>query len=296
MAKLKLWEIAVRIQKHLKRFEKDPKINTFGNSYQTAAPYHWPTASASGNRIIVKEVSYHTTGSSLTKAEATDYLAWLDEGNVGQVWKWREMKIKGNEETDPPIEKIVTTEDETTTEEPINGISTRDIPQFTGWGNYAVHVPWAMLLDFLERWQRDMGLDLDPDFQRGYVWTLEQKIRFVEYGLRGGKSGMDILLNCPGWQGRGDLGDFVLVDGKQRISAVFGFLNNEFPVFGEYYFKDFVGGLDPIRQRFYVHVNDLETRGELLEWYLDLNSGGTVHTEEDLNKVRRLIEEERNKR
>jgi uncharacterized protein with ParB-like and HNH nuclease domain len=169
----------------------------------------------------------------------------------------------------------------------------RDIPQFTAWGGYAVHIPWCMLQDHLFKFLKEFNLDMDPDFQRGYVWTTEQKIRFVEYGLRGGKSGMDILTNCPGWQGRGDLGDFVLVDGKQRINAVLGFVNNEFPVFGKYYFRDFTDTMDLIRSRFYLHVNDLETREQVLQWYLDLNSGGTVHTEEDLDKVKKLLKKER---
>ena len=34
----------------------------------------------------------------------------------------------------------------------------------------------------------------------------------------------------------------------------------------------------------------VKTREEVLSWYLDLNSGGTVHTEEELTKVRGLIE------
>lgn len=31
------------------------------------------------------------------------------------------------------------------------------------------------------------GLDLDPDFQRGHVWTRDQQVAYVEYMLRGGE-------------------------------------------------------------------------------------------------------------
>ena len=41
--------------------------------------------------------------------------------------------------------------------------------------------------------------------------------------LRGGASGMNIYTNCPGWMS-GSHGDFVLVDGKQRVDAVCKFL------------------------------------------------------------------------
>jgi hypothetical protein len=102
---------------------------------------------------------------------------------------------------------------------------------------------------------------------------------------------MDILFNCPGFH-VGELGTMELVDGKQRISAVLGFLANEFPILGEHFSSDFTDEMDIIRQRFRFHVNDLTSRRDVLQWYLDLNSGGTVHTETDLEKVRRLIEKE----
>jgi len=37
----------------------------------------------------------------------------------------------------------------------------------------------------------------------------------------------------------------------------------------------------------------LEKAGEVLQWYLDFNSGGVVHTEEELKKVRELLESEK---
>ena len=36
-------------------------------------------------------------------------------------------------------------------------------------------------------------------------------------------------------------------------------------------------------------VNDLKTRKEVLQWYVDLNAGGTVHTEAEIDKVRKLL-------
>lgn len=39
-------------------------------------------------------------------------------------------------------------------------------------------------------------------------------------------------------------------------------------------------------------VNELRTRAEVLRWYLQLNSGGVVHTEEELARVRALLEAE----
>lgn len=172
----------------------------------------------------------------------------------------------------------------------------RDIPQFTQCAGYMVNVGLDYLADHVFHYVKEYGLDLSPDFQRGYVWTPEQKTRFVEYLLRGGRSGLDIYTNCPMWQ-HGHLGPqyddawFVLVDGKQRLEATLGFLNNEVPVFGGHFFREFTDKPRITQCNFRWHVNTLQTREECLQWYLDLNTGGTVHSEEELEKVRRLIAE-----
>lgn len=170
----------------------------------------------------------------------------------------------------------------------------RDVPQFSGWGNYVVDHGWRHLLDTLERYQEEYGLELCPDFQRGHVWTPHQQTAFVEYGLRGGHYSMNILTNCVGWL-RGMSGPFQMVDGLQRVTAVLRFLRNEVPVFGGHYFRDFEDNMSPMEPRFRWYVNDLNTRAEVLSWYLDLNSGGTVHTARELDRVRDLLREEQSK-
>lgn len=163
--------------------------------------------------------------------------------------------------------------------------SFQDIPQLTQWGSYAVDVDWRYLESHIAR-QTEWGLDLDPDFQRAHVWTEEQQIAFVEFKLRGGHSGGDILTNCKGWHDNG-IGDYVLVDGKQRLNAVRRFLSNELPAFGRL-FKDYTGTLR-FMQSFRWHVNDLPTRADVLRWYLELNAGGTPHTAEEIERVRQLL-------
>lgn len=172
----------------------------------------------------------------------------------------------------------------------------QDIPPFIRMANYCVNVGLSYLPAHVAQLVSDWGLDLSPDFQRGHVWTEQQKIRFVEYMLRGGLSGMDIYTNCPSWHiGHLDAEDpdawFVLVDGKQRLDAALSFLNNEFPIFGGNYFRDYTDSPNIVRCSFRWHVNDLRTREEVLQWYLDLNSGGVVHTESELDKVRTLLAE-----
>lgn len=165
----------------------------------------------------------------------------------------------------------------------------KDIPQFIHGGNYAVHVPWKYLVTWLDELPE---ADMNPDFQRGHVWTIDKQVKYVEFILRGGKSSKDIYWNHPGWMSS-FVGDMVLVDGKQRLEAVRAFLNNEIEAFGST-LSEYTDGLPSISNcDFIMHVNNLPTRKEVLQWYLDLNSGGVVHTDDELNRVRELLEQEK---
>lgn len=171
----------------------------------------------------------------------------------------------------------------------------QDIKQVTQPGHYGVDVSWNYLAEYYRLQVVDYGLDVNPNFQRGNIWTETQKIRYVEYILRGGKSGKDIHTNAPNWHGVGmgrehKNGWYVLVDGKQRLDAVLGYLNNEFKVFGEWYHRDFTDGLDIIQQSFRWWVNELQTIEDVYTWYIDLNSGGTVHSDDEITRVRGLLE------
>lgn len=161
------------------------------------------------------------------------------------------------------------------------------IPQFSK-AHYTINVDWDSLPNQLDRYKERYNLDLDPDFQRAHVWVEEQQISFVEYMIKGGLSGRDIYFNHPGWM-KYMQGDMVLVDGKQRLNSVSLFLDNKIPAFNTFR-KDFQGFISNID--FMFHINDLKTRKEVLQWYLDFNTGGLVHTDEEINKVKVLLERE----
>jgi hypothetical protein len=178
-----------------------------------------------------------------------------------------------------------------------------DIPKFMTDGYYRVNQSWDALEDWITSHQ-NIGhgmadLDLDPDFQRGHVWTPEQQISFVEFMLQGGKGSNEIRFNCVGWM-RSMQGPFVLVDGKQRIEAARKFMRHDLGVFASkekpegYNLCDFEDaeklgwGID-----FVMMINNLPTRKAVLQWYLEINSGGVVHTKQELDKVRHLLSEEK---
>lgn len=174
-----------------------------------------------------------------------------------------------------------------------------DIPKFTSDGSYNVDIPVNYIERTLADYKEAYGLELNPDFQRGNVWTATQQERWLEFFFRGGKSANIIRFNCPDFQGtgrfieppRGEVREthMVCVDGLQRLTAMCAFLNNRIKVFG-CYLKDFEDkpGLEYCLR---FNVNGLQTRKEVLRWYLDINSGGTVHTQKELEKVRKMIKD-----
>lgn len=166
----------------------------------------------------------------------------------------------------------------------------RDIHQLIQHGGYNVNVPWSCLEEFLGNWL-EQGLDTDPDFQRAHVWDEQKQIAYVEFVLSGGRSSRVLLFNNPNWHVQQTKDEsFVLVDGKQRLEAVLCFVRNKLPAFGRL-LREYSDKL-PVMYGpdFVFSVNTLKTRAEVLTWYLQLNSGGVVHTNKEIDRVRGLLE------
>jgi len=143
-------------------------------------------------------------------------------------------------------------------------------------------------------------LDLDVDFQRDLVWTLEQKQRLIwslinnlpignfyvnRFNIYEGVQETDTITI----QERSKL-DNVLYDGKQRISAILEFMYGKFSIVvnNEEYFY---GNLEPDIQRRIINkvVNVYHTsitdKNKLIDFYITLNKNQTAHKEEDFKKA-----------
>lgn len=169
----------------------------------------------------------------------------------------------------------------------------RDIPQFISDGSYQIDVSWEYLMELIDKWIERDGLQLNPDFQRGHVWTEEQQVKFLEFVLHGGKTGRTLYFNDPYWhtcRPKTGYSDFVCVDGLQRITAIWRFMHDQIRVFGLLY-SQFEGETDLIRHSMKINVNDLKTKREVLQWYIQMNAGGMPHSPEEIQKVQKLMEE-----
>lgn len=163
-------------------------------------------------------------------------------------------------------------------------ISLKSLPERVVGGQNLMDIRLNYLQKTIDEYD---NLDLNPIFQRGHVWTEEQQVKFVEYIVSGGKTS-NIILNHPSWSRGGCKGKFVIVDGKQRLTALLRFMNDEIEAYG--YKASEIVGVNTLTVR--MEINELKTDKEVIEWYLELNDGGTVHTDEELNRVRNLLKEE----
>lgn len=71
------------------------------------------------------------------------------------------------------------------------------------------------------------------------------------------------------------------------------FMSDELPCFG----RTLSGFTGRLHLRYYAGIKwrvfELQTRAEVLQYYLDMNAGGTPHTEAEIKRVRRLLEKEK---
>jgi len=175
-----------------------------------------------------------------------------------------------------------------------NLLQRQDLPRRTKVANYQIDVPLSQLQDHIKKQKEEVTLNLDPDYQRGRVWPHKTKVAWIEFLLQGGIAN-PIYFNCPGWM-KDFRGPFEIVEGKQRLETTLEFLENKFPVFPGLQGKNegwFRNEIEPkIFQGIHlkIAIHNLQTRKEVLKWYLELNEGQVPHTDEEFARVRKLLQ------
>ena len=175
----------------------------------------------------------------------------------------------------------------------MSSIRIHDIPQRTSRPKEQFNVPWSAIETNLDMFSKNIGLDLEPDFQRSHVWTPEQRTRYMEFKLSGGEDVSPITFNSVNY-GRPSEGRLQLLDGLQRLTTARMFMRNEVPVFDGHFLRDFedidVGrGPLPSCMQFTFAIHTLPTRQAVLQRYLEINDAGTPHSPQELERVADLL-------
>lgn len=126
-----------------------------------------------------------------------------------------------------------------------------------------------------------------PEWQRGEVWDDERKKALIDTVLRGWKLPKFYFLKL-------NEDDYEVVDGQQRLSAIYEFLANTLPLsedsakfFGGPYYKDLKTRVADAFDDFEIEYDEIESASEedLKEFFQRLQQGLPLTSSEKINSV-----------
>lgn len=156
-------------------------------------------------------------------------------------------------------------------------------------------------VQFLIKFVAENQLDLNPIYQRDYVWTTEQKQSFITSLVQGKTTIKPTYLynNTPINEPM-----YEVLDGKQRINAVLSYMKNEFSVNGFYYrdlsIKDtnkFLRLPVEYTRIKYYHPQKGHTTMPLeykIELFLQINEYGQRMSDKDLERAKQYMQKKAN--
>lgn len=136
--------------------------------------------------------------------------------------------------------------------------------------------------------------DFDPEYQRGLVWTKEQKQAFIKALMIGKAEIQPIFIRNP----KKREGGLEVLDGKQRLTAILEYVRGEFEVEG-FYYKDLnssdirIFNYTPMvytEIKYYDNKVGLTTMPteQKIELFLQVNGYGQHVSDEHLEKIKNM--------
>lgn len=175
-----------------------------------------------------------------------------------------------------------------------NDLTPKVMVEETNFAKPRIHAQYMnMGLDSLIMTVYHRGLHINPEYQRGYVWTLENKQRLIKSIFDRLDIGKFVFVET--WRNGAQDNRLEVIDGKQRLNAITEFMEGRFEYEGKTYFqlshkdRNAFGDLQ-------VHVCTLDeekvSRADILWLFLSINRGGVPQTEEHIALTRAMYEEE----
>ena len=147
----------------------------------------------------------------------------------------------------------------------------------------------GQLLNFYLK-NEEGNINLSPEYQRDFVWTLEQKQEYILALLKSRAEIRPVFIQ----EFDGENEKFEVVDGKQRLNSIFGFINDEFSLedgtfFSQLSEKDVKKILRfNVEYTRFISFTDKIPYDFKLELFLELNAKGTEMSKEQINKVQEM--------
>jgi hypothetical protein len=133
------------------------------------------------------------------------------------------------------------------------------------------------------------GVDFNVDYQRDHVWTLDDKIALIDSIFGNVDIGKFTFVQRD-FRVEGKI--YEILDGKQRLSTIAEFVEGRFLYHG-YTFAE-LSGYD--KHRFEAHpiswgYLERPTKRAIFETFIKLNTCGRPMKNEDIDKVKKLLDE-----
>lgn len=145
-------------------------------------------------------------------------------------------------------------------------------------------------IESLLRKNYSFGIDLDPEYQRGYVWDRGDKELLLDSIFKNIDIGKFVLIHLfdEEWFERDY--SYEILDGKQRLSTLIEFYENKLSYKGKYY--NDLSGIDKItfkeHQVAIAEVRETDKK-TVLKYFLMLNRTGKSMDKLHLDEVEKML-------
>lgn len=137
----------------------------------------------------------------------------------------------------------------------------------------------------------NFGIEMDPDYQRGYVWSDDDKEALLDSIFNNIDIGKFVLVRLEGEDYERNKMSYEILDGKQRLNTIVEFYENRLSYKGVYY-NDL-----SLEDRYYfknhhISLAEIDTcdKKTILTHFLMLNQTGRSMDKEHLDKVKAMYD------
>ena len=131
------------------------------------------------------------------------------------------------------------------------------------------------------------GVDFEPEYQRDFVWNIEDKVALIDSIFNSIEIGKFVFIYL-GYSGKYA---YEILDGKQRLKTLLDFFEDRFQYKGKY-FSDLSIREQDFFEEYSISVaetRDILTREQKLRYFLKLNRAGRVMSKDQLDKVEKML-------
>ena len=138
----------------------------------------------------------------------------------------------------------------------------------------------------------NFGINMNPNYQRDYVWTMKDKVLLIDSIFNNIEIGKIALIHYSTFTWMESGYGYEILDGKQRLNALIEFYEDRFSYMGKYYSD--LSGMDKYTFKNHpIAIGNIEESDKkvILKYFLMLNRTGKVMDQKHLNKVEQMYQE-----